>query len=40
MRTNNVYKLIKKLNNYSELGNEYTRRVTIVIRYNHFTKYD
>jgi Bax protein len=40
MRTNNVYKLIKKLNNYSELGNEYTRRVTIVVRYNRFTKYD
>jgi Bax protein len=40
MNTNNVYKLVKKLNHYSELGNEYTRRVGIVIRHNHFVKYD
>jgi len=40
MRTNNVYALVKKLNHYSEIGNIYTKRVSLVISYNNFTKYD
>jgi Bax protein len=40
MTTNNVYALVRQLNRYSEIGYEYTKRVSIVIRYNNFTKYD
>jgi len=38
--TNNVHKMVKKLDKYSELGAEYGRRLSGVIRYNKLQKYD
>jgi len=40
MKTDNPYLIAEKLNHYSELGVEYTKRVKSVIRHNNFTKYD
>ena len=39
-KTNNVNQLVKKLNKYSELGDEYTKIISDVIRHNNLTKYD
>ena len=40
MRTNNPYRLVKKLNHYSELGEKYGEELTKVIKYNKFYLYD
>jgi len=40
MKTDDVYLLEQKLNNYCELGAEYCSRLENIIRYNGFTKYD
>jgi len=38
--TNDAFVLVKKLDKYSELGDEYTRILASVIRHNNLTKYD
>ena len=38
--TNDPFLLVKKLDKYSELGDEYTRIIASVIRHNDLTKYD
>ena len=40
MKTNNPYKLVKKLDKYSELGVKYGEELTKVIKYNKFYLYD
>ena len=40
MQTDNVYEIIKGLNTYSELGEEYVKIIRGVISYNKLTKYD
>ncbi len=40
MRVDNPYRLVKKLNHYSELGAKYGAELTSVIRYNKFYLYD
>ena len=40
MRTNNPYKLVKKLNRYSELRELYTEELSKMIKYNKFYLYD
>jgi len=40
MKTNNPYKLVKKLDRYSELGAKYGEELTNVIKYNKFYLYD
>jgi len=40
MKTNNPYRLVKKLNKYSELGAKYGEELSQVIRYNKFYLYD
>ena len=39
-KTDDVTKLVKKLDKYSELGDEYTRILASVIRHNNLTRYD
>jgi len=39
-KTDDVNLLVKKLDKYSELGDEYTRRLSTLIRHNKLTKYD
>lgn len=38
--SHDVYKIIKKLNNYSEIKHAYAKELAHVIRYNKLTKYD
>lgn len=38
--TNDVYKMVKELNHYSEIGEKYTKELTSMIKYNKLTKYD
>ena len=38
--TDDVYKIIKKLDKYSEIGHTYTKELAQMIRYNKLTKYD
>jgi len=40
MKTDNPYELVKKLENYSEIGNKYTKDLISIIRYNKFYLYD
>ena len=40
MQTNDPYKLVKRLDKYSEIGEQYGEELTKVIRYNNLTKYD
>jgi len=40
MKTNNPYRLVKKLNKYSEIGKKYTKELSQVIKYNKFYLYD
>ena len=40
MKTNDPYKLVKKLDHYSELRDVYTAELTAMIKYNKFYKYD
>jgi Bax protein len=40
MQTNNPYKLVKKLDRYSELGKKYAEELTSVIKHNKFYLYD
>ncbi len=39
-KTNNPYKLVDYLSDYSELGEEYVEALKTQIRHNNFTKYD
>ncbi|MCF6340188.1 MAG: glucosaminidase domain-containing protein [Sulfurimonas sp.] len=39
-QNNNVYELIKKLDSYSELDEQYTNELASMIKYNNLTKYD
>jgi Bax protein len=39
-KTDNVNQLVKKLDKYSELGDEYTKIIADVIRHNNLIKYD
>ncbi len=39
-KTNDVNKLVKKLDKYSELGDKYTKIISSVIKHNNLTKYD
>jgi Bax protein len=38
--SNNVFEIIKELNNYSELGAKYTEELASIIKYNKLTRYD
>ena len=38
--TNDVKKIVKELDNYSEIGEKYTKELSSMIRYNKLTKYD
>ena len=38
--TNDVKKIVKELDNYSEIGEKYTKELASMIRYNKLTKYD
>ena len=38
--SDDVYKMIKELNHYSEIGEKYTKELASMIRYNKLTKYD
>jgi len=38
--TNDVNKIVKELDNYSEIGEKYTKELSSMIRYNKLTKYD
>ena len=38
--TNDVNKIVKKLDRYSEIGEKYTKELSSMIRYNKLTKYD
>ncbi|MDF1878800.1 glucosaminidase domain-containing protein [Sulfurimonas sp. SAG-AH-194-C20] len=40
MRSNDPYKLVKKLDKYSEKGAEYGKELTSMIRYNRFYEFD
>ncbi|MCD4667295.1 MAG: glucosaminidase domain-containing protein [Sulfurimonas sp.] len=39
-QTENVHKIVKKLDKYSEIGDLYAKELSQVIRYNKLTKYD
>jgi Bax protein len=39
-QTDDVYKIVKKLDKYSEIGEQYTQELAKMIRYNQLTKYD
>ena len=38
--TDDVKKIVKELDNYSEIGEKYTKELSSMIRYNKLTKYD
>ncbi len=38
--TDDPFKIVKKLNRYSELGEKYTQEIASVIKYNKLTQYD
>lgn len=38
--TNDVMKIVKELDHYSEIGEKYTKELSSMIRYNKLTKYD
>lgn len=40
LQTNDPFKLVKKLDRYSEMGAKYGDELASVIRHNHFTDYD
>ena len=40
MNSDDVYELVKKLDKYSERGEDYTKEIASMIRYNKLTKYD
>ena len=40
MKTDDPYKLVKKLDRYSEMGAKYGKELTSMIRYNKFYLYD
>jgi Bax protein len=40
LKTDNPYKLVKKLDRYSEIGHKYGEELASMIRYNKFTEYD
>jgi Bax protein len=40
IQTDNPYKLVQKLDRYSEIGELYTKKLAQLIRYNKLTKYD
>ena len=40
MGTDDVYLMVAKLDKYSERGDDYTKEIASMIRYNKFTKYD
>lgn len=40
LKTDDPYKIIKSLKNYSEMGEEYTLQLEKIIKYNNLTKYD
>ncbi|WP_295009726.1 glucosaminidase domain-containing protein [Sulfurimonas sp.] len=40
MKTNDPYKLVEKLDRYSEIGEKYTKDLSTIIRYNRFYLYD
>ncbi len=40
MKTNDPYKLVKKLNNYSEKGEKYGKELSSIIKFNKFYNYD
>ncbi len=40
MQTNDPYKLVKKLDRYSEIGAKYGKELTSMIKYNKFYLYD
>ena len=40
MKTNDPYKLVKKLDNYSEKGAEYGKELAAMIKFNRFYKFD
>ncbi|MDA3908344.1 MAG: glucosaminidase domain-containing protein [Sulfurimonas sp.] len=40
MKTNDPYKLVKKLDRYSEMGAKYGKKLTSMIKYNKFYLYD
>lgn len=40
MKSNDPYKLVKKLDKYSEKGAEYGKELTAMIKYNRFYKFD
>lgn len=39
-KSNDIYKIVKKLNRYSELDQKYTKELASMIKYNKLTKYD
>jgi len=39
-QTDDPFTIVKELNNYSELGSEYTQSISSVIKYNKLTQYD
>jgi len=39
-QTNDVYKIVKELDHYSEIGEKYTKELSRMIRYNKLTQYD
>jgi len=40
MKTNDPYKLVKKLNRYSEMKESYTKELATIIKFNKLQKYD
>ena len=38
--TDDVKKIVKELDHYSEIGEKYTKELASMIRYNKLTKYD
>jgi Bax protein len=40
MKSDNPYELVKKLDKYSERGDEYGKELASIIKYNKFCKYD
>jgi len=38
--TNDVMKMVKKLDKYSEMGEQYSKKLAVIIKYNKLTKYD
>ncbi|MDZ7860120.1 MAG: glucosaminidase domain-containing protein [Candidatus Krumholzibacteriota bacterium] len=40
IKTNDPFKLVKELENYSEKRDQYTKKLSSIIHYNNFTEYD